>query len=97
MKLSLLPIDQLLHGLQLQASGKKEQIEAELARKLTECGWRDDVKAKCCEIIAHRGRDNITTDELVALVAPAGRASVPDALKAGMLGTMKEFVQSLDL
>ena len=36
-------------------------------------------------------------DELVVLIAPAGRASVPDALKADMLGTMKDFVQSLDL
>ena len=83
--------------LQLEASGKKAEIETELARKLNECGWRDDIKQKCFEIIEQRGKDNITVDELVVLIAPAGRASVPDALKADMLGTMKDFVQSLDL
>ena len=82
---------------QLKASGRKEQIEAQLARKLTECGWRDDVKQKCIEVIEQRGADNVTVDELVHLVAPKGRALVPDALKADMLGTMKDFVASLTL
>lgn len=66
-------------------------------RKLSECGWRDDVKAKCVELIQQRGRDNVTADELVHLIAPAGRASVPDGVKADMLAKMKSFVQSLAL
>ena len=83
--------------MQLQASGQREVIEAELERKLVACGWRDDVKTKCKEIIEQRGKDNITTDELVQAVAPAGRAAVPDELKADMLATMKSFVESLNL
>ena len=73
----------LCAGLQLEASGTRQQIEADLARKLAECGWR--------------GRDNVTADELVHLISPAGRASVPDGVKADMLAKMKAFVQSLEL
>jgi enhancer of yellow 2 transcription factor len=83
--------------LQFESSGIKEQIEADLTSKLTDCGWRDKIKAKCVEFIEQRGKDNLTTEELVHLVAPGGRASVPDALKADMLTKMKDFVQGINL
>lgn len=83
--------------MQLEESGKRSQFEHELTRKLAECGWRDEMKAKCIQIIQDKGKDNVTVDELVRMIAPAGKAAVPDSLKAEMLSSMKDFVHSLEL
>jgi enhancer of yellow 2 transcription factor len=83
--------------MQLEESGKKIQFEAELTRKLSECGWRDDMKAKCVQIIQGKGKDNVTVDELARMIAPAGKAAVPDSLKAEMLASMKDFLHGLEL
>lgn len=66
-------------------------------QKLMESGWHDQVKAHCMEAIQSKGHGNITVDELVHIVAPAGRASVPAALKQEMLAAMREFVEELKL
>ncbi len=37
----------LLHLQQLIQSGERERLKALLREKLTECGWRDDIKQRC--------------------------------------------------
>ena len=90
-------LPQSLHLLQLESSGKKQKMEDELVQKLMASGWHDQVKARCMEAIESKGHTNVTVDELVRAVAPAGRASVPNALKQEMLASMREFVDELNL
>jgi enhancer of yellow 2 transcription factor len=44
-----------------------------LQQKLVECGWRDQVKAYCKEVVKQKGLDNITVEELVLEMVPKGR------------------------
>lgn len=46
------------------------------------------------DYINKRGRDNVTTDDIVKAVRPEGRASVPDAVKAELLAEIKKFINN---
>lgn len=49
----------------------------------------------CADIIAARGADKVTAEEVVRAVRPEGRAAVPDSIKAELLSRIKAFVLSL--
>ena len=59
-----------------------------LRRRLVECGWRDEVKLICKEIIKENGQD-ITYDTLLAMVTGRARTKVPDAVKKELLQKIK--------
>ncbi|KIY99369.1 Enhancer of yellow 2 transcription factor-like protein [Monoraphidium neglectum] len=80
---------------ELIRSGERERLKRLLRDKLTECGWRDDVKQRCREYIQQRGRDNVTADDVVRHVRPQGRAAVPDSVKADLLMQIKSFMVQL--
>lgn len=80
---------------QLIASGERERLKKLLRDKLDECGWRDEIKQLCRDYIAKRGRDNITTEDIVRAIRPEGRAAVPDSVKAELLQNVKKFILSL--
>uniref|UniRef100_A0A9J8DJ80 Transcription and mRNA export factor ENY2 n=1 Tax=Cyprinus carpio carpio TaxID=630221 RepID=A0A9J8DJ80_CYPCA len=63
-----------------------------LRAKLIECGWRDQVKALCKEVIKEKGLENVTVEDLVAGVTPKGRALVPDSVKKELLQRIKAFL-----
>eukprot|EP00976_Prorocentrum_cordatum_P084465 1185658-Prorocentrum_minimum.AAC.4 len=44
----------------LVQSGEKERLRQLLRERLVECGWRDELKAKCRVIIKQRGLSNVT-------------------------------------
>mmetsp|Transcript_30678 Transcript_30678/g.78377 ORF Transcript_30678/g.78377 Transcript_30678/m.78377 type:complete len:110 (-) Transcript_30678:919-1248(-) len=77
---------------QLYATGERDRLKELLARKLEDSGWKDHVKELCREYIHKRGRDNVTTDDIVKAIRPEGRASVPDAIKAELLAEIKKFI-----
>jgi enhancer of yellow 2 transcription factor len=81
--------------LQLSTSGHQEQLERKLNERLKECGWQDAIVAKCIELVEEKGVDNVTEDELVAAVTPQARATVPDNLKAELLGEIRAFIASI--
>ena len=60
--------------------------------KLVECGWRDQLKQNCKEIVRKRGLENVTVDELVAEITPQGRQTVPDAVKKELLQRIRQFL-----
>ncbi|KAF6261299.1 transcription factor e(y)2-domain-containing protein [Scenedesmus sp. NREL 46B-D3] len=92
--LNLGPVNQ--HALlQLIKSGERERLKQLLRDKLTECGWRDEVKQRCREYIQARGHDNVTAEELVRFIRPEGRAAVPDNVKAELLTRIKTFILAL--
>ncbi|XP_031572497.1 transcription and mRNA export factor ENY2-like, partial [Actinia tenebrosa] len=60
--------------------------------KLIECGWRDQLKDHCQEIIKQKGLDNITVEDLVKKITPKGRALVPDEVKRELLQNIRNFL-----
>lgn len=80
---------------QLYKSGEHERLTTLLRDKLVQCGWRDELKAKCLAVVKQRGRENVTLEDLVRAIGPSGRASVPDSIKADLLTTIKTFIQTL--
>lgn len=44
-----------------------------LRRRLTECGWREEIRVLCRDTIKERGVNNVTVDEIVEEVTPKGR------------------------
>lgn len=136
---------QLQHRhVQLVNSGERERLKQLLREKLTECGWRDDIKQRCrgkwhknrtfmlvrlvscpsgqsatdtvhttlfvrsqsphatpwchdlfADYIQRRGRENVTTEDIVRHIRPDGRAAVPDNIKAELLVEIKTFILQL--
>ncbi|KAJ8634205.1 hypothetical protein MRB53_027541 [Persea americana] len=81
-------------NIKLIESGEKEKLKELLRERLIECGWRDEMKALCRAFTKNKGRNNVTVDELVHLITPKGRASVPDSVKAELLQRIRAFLVS---
>lgn len=54
-------------------TGEKDRLKEMLSDRLTQNGWRDDLKEHCKNIIRRKGLDKITVEELVAEITPYGR------------------------
>ncbi|XP_058893471.1 transcription and mRNA export factor ENY2-like [Kogia breviceps] len=63
-----------------------------LRAKLIECGWKDQLKAHCKEVIKEEGLEHVTVDDLVAEVTPKGRALGPDSVKKELLQRVRTFL-----
>lgn len=59
-----------------------------LRRRLIECGWRDQVKITCKELIKEHGLD-IPYDTLLSMVISRARSLVPDSVKKELLQKIK--------
>jgi enhancer of yellow 2 transcription factor len=46
-----------------------------LRERLIQCGWRDDLKEHCKEVIRRKGLEKVTIEELVAEITPKGRCN----------------------
>ncbi|KAG2484706.1 hypothetical protein HYH03_016534 [Edaphochlamys debaryana] len=79
----------------LTTSGKRDDLKELLTARLAACGWRDDIKQRCREYVAKKGRDQVTTDDIVRAIRPEGRATVPDSVKAELLAEIKKFILSI--
>ena len=51
------------------------RLKEVLRTKLIECGWRDELKEHCKEVIRSKGKEKITVDELTAEITPHGRGA----------------------
>lgn len=58
--------------------------------RLIECGWRDQVKLLCRQIVKEKADTNITVDMLVNEVTPKARSMVPDTVKKELLHKIKK-------
>ena len=65
--------------------------------RLTECGWRDEMKKTCQYYTRSRGIEQVSLDELVAEIAPKGRASVPDEVKSDILDEIRKSAKFIDM
>lgn len=46
-----------------------------LRERLIQCGWRDDLKEYCKDVIRRKGLEKVTIEELVAEITPKGRGN----------------------
>ena len=44
-----------------------------LRERLVACGWRDELKEYCKEVIRRKGLEKVTVDDLVGEITPRGR------------------------
>ncbi|KAL1550447.1 Transcription and mRNA export factor eny2 [Salvia divinorum] len=94
MERAIHPSLQQIVDLKLVESGEKERLKELLIERLVECGWKDEMKTLCREFARKKGRDTVTVHELVKVITPKGRASVPDSVKAEMLQRIRSFLAS---
>ncbi|KAE9035704.1 hypothetical protein PR003_g8608 [Phytophthora rubi] len=80
-------------GERLVQSGEKERLKELLRLKLVECGWRDEMKLHCKEVIRNKGIDQVTVEDLIEEITPKGRASVPEDVKSDLLEKIKAFIE----
>ncbi|XP_071957682.1 transcription and mRNA export factor ENY2-like [Antedon mediterranea] len=73
-------------------TGEKERLKELLRAKLIECGWRDQLKAYCKEVVRTKGLEHVTVDDLVAEITPKGRELVPDEVKKELLQRIRAFL-----
>ncbi|CAA6668400.1 unnamed protein product [Spirodela intermedia] len=86
------PTLQEIINIKLVETGEKEKLKELLRERLIECGWRDEMKALCRAYTRKKGRNNVTVDDLVHVITPKGRASVPDTIKAELLQRIRTFL-----
>ncbi|XP_059669971.1 transcription and mRNA export factor ENY2 [Cornus florida] len=91
------PTLQEIINIKLIESGEKERLMELLRERLIECGWKDDMRALCRAFIKKKGSNNVTVDDLVHVITPKGRASVPDSIKAELLQRIRTFLVSVAL
>lgn len=63
-----------------------------LRRRLIECGWRDQVRALCRDVVKENESGFVTFDGLVTKVTPKARALVPDTVKKELLQKIKSHL-----
>ncbi|KAL3501019.1 hypothetical protein ACH5RR_035468 [Cinchona calisaya] len=91
------PTLQEIINIKLIESGEKERLKELLRERLMECGWKDEMKAICRAFARKKGRNNVTVDDLVHVITPKGRASIPDSVKAELLQRIRSFLTSTAL
>ncbi|XP_059445865.1 transcription and mRNA export factor ENY2-like [Corylus avellana] len=91
------PTLQEIINIKLIESGEKERLKELLRERLIECGWRDEMKSLCRAFARKKGRNNVTVDDLVQVITPKGRASVPDSVKAELLQRIQTFLASASI
>lgn len=91
------PTLQEIINIKLIESGEKEKLMELLREKLIDCGWKDEMKALCRAFIKKKGRNNVTVDDLVHVITPKGRASVPDSIKAELLQRIRTYLVSASI
>ncbi|XP_012260338.1 transcription and mRNA export factor ENY2 [Athalia rosae] len=68
--------------------GDRDVLKELLRLRLVECGWRDQVKIICKDLIKENGQD-ISYDTLLSTVTSRARSLVPDSVKKELLQKIK--------
>mmetsp|Transcript_28304 Transcript_28304/g.42773 ORF Transcript_28304/g.42773 Transcript_28304/m.42773 type:complete len:109 (-) Transcript_28304:119-445(-) len=81
----------------LVETGERARLKEYVMATLKECGWQEDLKKHCVEVIQKKGVEKITMEEITAEIAPKGRAMVPDSLKVDLLNRLRGFAEEQGL
>ncbi|KAG8187805.1 hypothetical protein JTE90_025843 [Oedothorax gibbosus] len=69
-----------------------ERLKDLLRSRLSESGWKEEMKAVCRDIIREKGVENVTVDSLVKEMTPKGRELVPDSVKRELLQRIRSHL-----
>mmetsp|Transcript_26494 Transcript_26494/g.26740 ORF Transcript_26494/g.26740 Transcript_26494/m.26740 type:complete len:102 (+) Transcript_26494:95-400(+) len=75
-------------------TGEKDRLKDTLRERLLACGWREEMKEFCKEVIRRKGLEKVTVEELVAEITPKGRATIPEEIKGELLQKIRKFLQT---
>jgi enhancer of yellow 2 transcription factor len=79
----------------LNESGHEKQLKDDLRQQLIDCGWRDQVKQRCKNVIKERGME-ITVEELIGAVSQPANDSVPETIRADLLLKLKQILSAIE-
>ncbi|EDW00376.1 enhancer of yellow 2 transcription factor [Drosophila grimshawi] len=78
-------------------SGDRLKIKDLLCNRLTECGWRNEVRLLCRNILLEKSANNsVSVDQLISEVTPKARTLVPDAVKKELLMKIRTILAETD-
>ena len=84
----------------LEENGHKERLRAELKQSLTSCGWREELKEHCKEVMKRRAAKKSTSElnleSLTKEVIVFAQEEVPEHVKADFLAKLREAVLKKD-
>eukprot|EP00440_Ansanella_granifera_P010405 gb/GFBE01011287.1/.p1 GENE.gb/GFBE01011287.1/~~gb/GFBE01011287.1/.p1 ORF type:complete len:107 (+),score=41.05 gb/GFBE01011287.1/:1-321(+) len=86
-------LEQNMLDAKLQETGERERLKQYITNHLNECGWREELKKQCIEIIQNKGVEKITIEEITADIAPKGRALLPEKLKVEVFNRLRTFAE----
>lgn len=72
---------------------KLNRLKDLLHLRLTECGWSDEVRMLCRDVIKEEG-GNVNVDKIVQQVTPRARSMVPDTVKKELLQKIKTILST---
>mmetsp|Transcript_63875 Transcript_63875/g.152336 ORF Transcript_63875/g.152336 Transcript_63875/m.152336 type:complete len:113 (-) Transcript_63875:156-494(-) len=81
----------------LSESGERDRLKQYIVTTLNQCGWREEMKKQCTEIIKAKGAENITMEDIMNELAPRGRTSVPDDLKTELFNRLRTFAEENEI
>ena len=90
-------VSQLDLNKKLEKTGERERLKQDFAKKLIRTrtsngvNWREQLTEYCIEYLKNKGVERVTVDEIVAKIAPQGRATVPEALRDELLENVHSF------
>ncbi|CAN0330543.1 unnamed protein product [Lampetra planeri] len=73
-------------------TGERERLKELLKTRLMECGWKDQLRAHCKDVIRDKGLEHVTVEDLISEITPKGRALVPDNVKKELLQRIRAFL-----
>ncbi|KAF9586007.1 Transcription and mRNA export factor eny2 [Lunasporangiospora selenospora] len=77
---------------ELVESGRRDQLVELLRARLTDSGWRDDLRTYTKEKIQSK-ETSVSVDEIIKEVSPHARATIPDKIKAELLTQISAFIE----
>ena len=90
-------VSQLDLNKKLEKTGERERLKQDFAKKLIRTrtsngvNWREQLTEYCIEYLKNKGVERVTVDEIVAKIAPQGRATVPESLRVELLENIHSF------
>mmetsp|Transcript_29858 Transcript_29858/g.41993 ORF Transcript_29858/g.41993 Transcript_29858/m.41993 type:complete len:117 (-) Transcript_29858:28-378(-) len=79
----------------LTETGENEKWKEFLRSKLVDCGWRDEMKNFCKDIIKAKGVENVTVEDLVAEMTPKGRSTIPPEIRTELLTKIRTYLATV--
>ncbi|CAJ1346754.1 unnamed protein product [Effrenium voratum] len=86
-------MEQSMLDVKLQETGERERLKEYIIGHLNECGWREDLKKQCVDFIQNKGVEQVSLEEMIADIAPRGRATLPEKLKVEVFNRLRSFAE----